>query len=256
MRVVFTAFIIGTAGSGKSLLTFSLSERLRMEKQKVATMNLDPGVVTLPYAPDIDIRDYITIESIMEKYSLGPNGALIVAADLIASETNRLSEEIEDLDPDVLLIDTPGQMELFAFRISGPYIAHEITDEPKAIVYLFDSVFSSNPLNYVSNMLLSAAVYTRFLLPQVHVLSKSDLLPEVDLELILEWSEDNEALQTAIEERLEGTKRLLSQRMTEVIDQLDLSFPLIPVSAKTNEGVIDLNGMLERVFTGGEKFTY
>ena len=254
--MVFTAFIIGTAGSGKSLLTFSLSERLRMEKQKVATMNLDPGVVTLPYAPEIDIREYFTIESIMEKYNLGPNGALIAAADLIASETNTLSEEIEDLDPDVLLIDTPGQMELFAFRISGPYIAHEITDEPKAIVYLFDSVFSSNPLNYVSNMLLSAAVYTRFLLPQVHVLSKCDLLPEADSELILGWSEEQEALETAIEERLEGTKRLLSQRMTEVIHQLDLSFPLIPVSAKNNEGIIDLNAMLERVFTGGEQFTY
>ena len=254
--MVFTAFIIGTAGSGKSLLTFSLSERLRMERQKVATLNLDPGVVTLPYSPEIDIRDYITIESIMEKYRLGPNGALIVAADLIASEIERLSEEVLDLDPDLLLVDTPGQMELFAFRISGPYIANEITDEPKAIVYLFDSVFSSNPLNYVSNMLLSAAVHTRFLLPQVHVLSKSDLLPEVDLELILDWSEDQEALEAAIEERLEGTKRLLSQRMTEVIHQLDLSFPLIPVSAKTNEGVIDLNAMLERVFTGGEKFTY
>ncbi len=254
--MVFTAFIIGTAGSGKSLLTFSLSERLRMERQKVATLNLDPGVVTLPYSPEIDIRDYITIESVMEKYRLGPNGALIVAADLIASEIERLSEEVLDLDPDLLLVDTPGQMELFAFRISGPYIANEITDEPKAIVYLFDSVFSSNPLNYVSNMLLSAAVHTRFLLPQVHVLSKSDLLPEVDLELILEWSEDQEALEAAIEERLEGTKRLLSQRMTEVIHQLDLSFPLIPVSAKTNEGVIDLNAMLERVFTGGEKFTY
>lgn len=254
--MVFTAFIIGTAGSGKSLLTFSLSERLRMDRQKVATLNLDPGVVTLPYSPEIDIRDYITIESVMEKYRLGPNGALIVAADLIASEIERLSEEVLDLDPDLLLVDTPGQMELFAFRISGPYIANEITDEPKAIVYLFDSVFSSNPLNYVSNMLLSAAVHTRFLLPQVHVLSKSDLLPEVDLELILEWSEDQEALEAAIEERLEGTKRLLSQRMTEVIHQLDLSFPLIPVSAKTNEGVIDLNAMLERVFTGGEKFTY
>jgi len=254
--MVFTAFIIGTAGSGKSLLTFSLSERLRMDRQKVATLNLDPGVVTLPYSPEIDIRDYITIESVMEKYRLGPNGALIVAADLIASEIERLSEEVLDLDPDLLLVDTPGQMELFAFRISGPYIANEITDEPKAIVYLFDSVFSSNPLNYVSNMLLSAAVHTRFLLPQVHVLSKSDLLPEVDLELVLEWSEDQEALEAAIEERLEGTKRLLSQRMTEVIHQLDLSFPLIPVSAKTNEGVIDLNAMLERVFTGGEKFTY
>ena len=193
--MVFTTFIIGTAGSGKSMLTSCFADRLRMDRQNVATLNLDPGVVTLPYSPEIDIRDHITIEMIMEKYSLGPNGALIVAADLIASETGRLKEEIEDLDPDVLIIDTPGQMELFAFRISGPYIAQEITDEAKAIVYLFDSAFSSHPLNYVSNMFLSAAVHTRFLLPQVHVLSKSDLLSEIDLELILDWSEEQEALE-------------------------------------------------------------
>jgi len=254
--MVFIAFIIGTAGSGKSLLTSSFVEKMRKERQKVAALNLDPGVVTLPYAPDIDVRDYVTIESVMEKYDLGPNGALIMAADLIAAETERLSREIEDLGSDLLIVDTPGQMELFAFRASGPYIAKTIGDEPKAIVYLFDSVFSSDPLNYVSNMFLSSAVYTRFLLPQVHVLSKCDLLPEVELESVLEWSEDPDALELAINERLEGTKRLLSQRMTEVVHQLDLSFPLLPVSARTDEGLIELNGMLERVFTGGEKITY
>jgi len=254
--MVFTAFIIGTAGSGKSHLTSSFAEKMKEEKQKVAVMNLDPGVATLPYSPEIDVRDYITIESVMEEYGLGPNGALLMAADLIAGEIGRLKREVEEVEPDILIVDTPGQMELFAFRVSGPYIAQAISDEPKAIVYLFDSVFSSNPLNYVSNMLLSAAVYTRFLLPQVHVLSKCDLLPESDLESVLEWSESSEALELAINENLEGTKRLLSQRMTEVIHELDLNFPMIPVSSKTNEGLIELNGALERVFTGGEKFTY
>jgi GTPase SAR1 family protein len=254
--MVFTAFIIGTAGSGKSLLTHSLAERMMKEKQKVATMNLDPGVETLPYTPEIDIRDYVTTEMVMKKYRLGPNGALIMAADLIASEIERLSEEIEDSSPDLLLIDTPGQMELFAFRASGPYIVHSISDEPKVIIYLFDSVFSMNTQNYISNMFLSAAVYTRFLLPQIHVLSKCDLLSEVDLKSILAWSKDSGALESAIDGSLKGTKRLLSQRMTEVIQGLDLSFPLIPVSAKTNTGLFDLNAMLERVFTGGEKFTY
>ncbi len=253
---MFIAFIIGTAGSGKSLLTASLVEWLTMEKQKVATVNLDPGVATLPYAPDIDIRDEITIEAVMEKYALGPNGALIMAADLIASETDMLSEDLEDLNPDIALIDTPGQLELFAFRASGPYIAKEISNESKAIVYLFDSVFSSNPVNYVSNMFLSAAVHTRFLLPQIHVLSKCDLLPEDEVNTIVEWSEDPKTLESAINEKLEGTNRLLSQRMTQTIHQLGLNFPLIPVSAKTNEGIIDLNGALERILTGGEKFTY
>jgi len=254
--MVFVVFIVGTAGSGKSLLTASFSEWLKINEQNVATMNLDPGAVRLPYTPDIDVRDYITVDEIMDEYGLGPNGALIMAADLIASEIENLRAEIEDIKPDILLIDTPGQMELFAFRASGPYIAGEISKDLKAIIYLFDSVFSLNPLNFVSNMFLSAAVYMRFLLPQVHVLSKCDLIPHEDMENILEWSENREALEDAINEKLEGTKRLLSYRLSRVIYRLGLNFPLIPVSAKTNEGFVDLNAALERIFTGGEKITY
>ncbi|HIE19025.1 TPA: GTPase [Candidatus Bathyarchaeota archaeon] len=254
--MVFTAFIIGTAGSGKSFLTSVLVEKMRREKQKVATLNLDPGVINLPYSPDIDVRDYVTVDTIMEEYGLGPNGALIMATDMIASEIEQLKEEIEDLEPDILIADTPGQMELFAFRASGPFIVHALSDEPKAIIYLFDSVFSFNPLNYISNMFLSAAVYIRFLLPQIHALSKCDLLSEPDLKTLLEWSESSEALESAIDERLKGTKRLLSRNISQTIDLLDLSFPLIPVSSKTNEGLIELSAMLERIFKGGEKITY
>jgi len=254
--MVFIAFIIGTAGSGKSFLTSVLVEKMRQEKQKAATLNLDPGVINLPYSPDIDVRDYVTVDAIMEEYGLGPNGALIMATDMIASEIEHLKEEIEDLEPDILIADTPGQMELFAFRASGPFIAHGLSDEPKAIVYLFDSVFSFNPLNFISNMFLSSAVYIRFLLPQIHVLSKCDLLPEPDLKTLLEWSESPEALEAAIDERLKGTKRLLSRNISQTINLLDLSFPLIPVSSKTYEGLIELSAMLERIFKGGEKITY
>jgi len=57
-------FIIGTAGSGKSLLIASFNEWLKVGKQKVATVNLDPGVLNLPYVPDIDIRDKLKINDI------------------------------------------------------------------------------------------------------------------------------------------------------------------------------------------------
>lgn len=253
---MFIVFIIGTAGSGKSLLTSSFSEWLRMERQNVAIVNLDPGALNLPYAPDMDVRDYVSIEEIMEKYGLGPNGALVMAADLIADEAEKLGEEIQEFNPDIVLVDTPGQMELFAFRASGPYIASELTNEPKAILYLFDSVFSTNPLNYVSNMFLSSAVYSRFFLPQVHILSKCDLLPEDEVSNILGWSEDVTELERAIDERLDETKRLLSQDLMHAIHHLGLDFALIPVSSKTNEGLIDLNASIERIFKGGEKITY
>ena len=252
---MFIIFIIGTAGSGKSLLTASFNEWLKIGKQKAATVNLDPGVLNLPYVPDIDIRNYININQIMNEYGLGPNGALILAADLIAEEAERLGGEIEDLQSDMVIVDTPGQMELFAFRASGPYIANELTKEPKAIVYLFDAVFSFNPLNYVSNMFLSAAVYNRFFFPQLHVLSKCDLLPPKEANRVLEWSGDPEALEAVIEEKLNGTRRLLSRDMMQAIYRLGLEFQLIPVSGKTNQGLINLSSALERILSGGEKFT-
>lgn len=249
-------FIIGTAGSGKSLLTASLNEWLKVGKQKTATVNLDPGVLTLPYVPDIDVRNYINVNELMEKYGLGPNGALLMAADLIAEDAQRLGSEIQDLKSDIVIVDTPGQMELFAFRASGPYIANELTKEPKAIIYLFDAVFSFNPLNYVSNMFLSAAVYNRFFVPQLHVLSKCDLLPPEEANRVVDWSANPEALEAVIEEKLSGTRRLLSRDMMHAIYRLGLHFLLIPVSAKTNEGLVNLNTALERIFAGGEKFTF
>jgi len=248
-------FVIGTAGSGKSLLTASFNEWLKVGKQKASIVNLDPGVLNLPYTPDIDIRNSIDINSIMEEYGLGPNGALVLAADLIAEEAERIGGEIEDLQSDVVLVDTPGQMELFAFRASGPYIANELTKEQKAIVYLFDAVFSFNPLNYVSNMFLSAAVYNRFFFPQLHVLSKCDLLSSEEANRVVEWSDDPDALEAVIEEKLNGTRRLLSRDMMQAIYRLGLEFQLVPVSGKTHEGLIDLGSALERILVGGEKFT-
>jgi GTPase SAR1 family protein len=249
------AFIIGTAGSGKSLLTAAFSEWLKMSKQDVAVVNLDPGTLKLPYSPDVDIRNYVDIGNLMEKYGLGPNGALIMAADLIADEIENISKDIEDANADIVLVDTPGQMELFAFRASGPYIVNALTREPKAMVYLFDAVFSINPFNYVSNMFLSAAVYNRFFQPQVHLLSKCDLLPKKEVERITDWAANPRALENSIEQ-LEGTKRLFSRNIMHAISQLGLKFLLIPVSAKTNEGLINFNITLERILTGGEKYTY
>jgi GTPase SAR1 family protein len=253
---MFIVFIIGTAGSGKSLLTSAFANWLQLSKQDVAIVNLDPGVSFLPYSPEIDVRDYIDIGDLMERYQLGPNGALVMAADLIADEVQKISKEIEELQTDLVLVDTSGQMELFAFRASGPYITNELTKEPKAIVYLYDAVFSVNPLNYVSNLFLSSAVFNRFMLPQLHVLSKCDLLPEEEVNKIVNWSSRQTDLAAAIDEKLEGTKRLFGRNMMQAIYRLGLQSPLIPVSAKTNDGMINFNTAVERVLAVGDKYTF
>jgi GTPase SAR1 family protein len=253
---MFLVFIIGTAGAGKSSFTAAFAEWLKMAKQDVSTVNLDPGAMILPYSPDVDVRNYVNLERLMEEYRLGPNGALIMAADLIADETEKLTGEIEKLQSDIILVDTSGQMELFAFRASGPYIASELTKEPKTIIYLFDSVFSVNPLNYVSNLFLSTAVYNRFFLPQLHIISKCDLLPRDQVREIMKWSTNERILETAIEQKLEGTRRLLSINMMQAIYKLGQRFPFISVSTKTSQGMTNVNMALERISAGGEKYTY
>jgi len=250
---LYGMILVGTAGSGKSLLTNALSGFLRAKDLDVITVNLDPGVIGLPYEPDVDIRNLITVTEIMEKYSLGPNGAMIMASDLLAVKLDEINDEIVQLKPEYVLVDTPGQMELFAFRASGPYVARGLSFEKRLVLYLFDAVFSNEPLNFVSNLFLFAAVYNRFVLPQYPVLSKVDLLPPEEIDKIVLWSEDPGELELAMQSQLTGDARLLSRDLLNAITRLGLYYTLTAVSATTQEGLVDLDAEIQRQFRGGEE---
>jgi len=100
-------FITGTAGSGKSLLTSRLLQWYADRKSFPISINLDPGVVNLPYDPDVDVRDYIDINTLMETYDLGPNGSLVMASDMIATRLDEIQDEVNNLNPYYILIHTP-----------------------------------------------------------------------------------------------------------------------------------------------------
>ena len=40
------------------------------------------------------------------------------------------------------------------------------------------------------------------------------------------------------------------------INQIGIKFLLIPVSAKTNKGLTNIDTALERILTGGDKYTF
>jgi hypothetical protein len=104
-------------------------------------------------------------------------------------------------------------------------------------------------------MFLSAAVYNRFFQPQLHLLSKTDLLPKKEVGQIVEWSGNPRRLEDAINNKLEDTKRIFSQNMLAAIGKLGMQFHLTPISSKTNEGIIAVNTILERMLMQGEKYT-
>lgn len=225
-----------------------------MQGENAMAVNLDPGTLTLPYSANVDVRDYIRVDSLMEEYGLGPNGGLMLASEMMLDIVGQLVSDIDDFGPDVAVVDTPGQLEMFAFRDVGARIAEGLSDEGKGLLYLFDSAVCRDPLNYVMNMFLASAINNRFLLPMISVLSKADLL-EDELETVEGWGEEPLLLEDAIDSRLTGMNRLISQDMMGVINSLGVDFTPIAFSTRTNLGFNRLYSEVSRVFMGGEPFT-
>lgn len=248
---MFFTFIIGTAGSGKSTLVDAFANWLMDHELDVATVNLDPAATWLPYGPDVDVRDYVSVEEVMRQYNLGPNGALIACADMTAAHVERLREEIIDINAEYVLVDTPGQLELFAFRSSGPYITTTLGGQRTAVLFLVDSVFAERPSGLVSALLLATSVSYRLHKPQLNLLSKADLLSKKDVERVLRWVENPLDLMESLSEELTGLGREVNQRICEALHDVNPNPHLLPVSAKTGEGLDELFSQLQWVFAGG-----
>jgi hypothetical protein len=247
-----TIFVVGMAGCGKSLFTAAYSEWLKGNDQDVLVANLDPGATALPYNPDIDARKYVDVENLMLDYKLGPNGALIMASDLLADHLEEIQTEVESANPDVLLVDTPGQIELFAFREGGRFLATQLTENGHAVVYLMDAPFTRSPLNFTSNLFLAAAVYSRIQQPQIYALSKADLVADSDIDTIVSWATERETFDQALNAD-EANLSLISRNLAGAVFDTGLLSEPIPISAKNNEGFVELNAAATRILTGGEE---
>ena len=173
-------FFVGTAGSGKSTLVGAYKQWLDDEGVDSIVVNLDPGVDALPYSADVDIREWINLEETMREYGLGPNGAQIVAADLMIANISKMTDIIDTYGSEYVLVDTPGQLELFAFRESSQLIVRAFGAEDSMIVYLSDPSLCRTPNGFISAMVLGALVEFRMQLPTLNVLSKCDTLSDDD----------------------------------------------------------------------------
>ncbi|MGQ9469353.1 MAG: ATP/GTP-binding protein [Nitrososphaerales archaeon] len=249
---MFAIFIVGTAGSGKSLLTSALVSWYNEKGSHAIAVNLDPGALKLPYTPDVDVRNYIDLQTIMESYQLGPNGALILASDLIATKLNDLQDEIDEFRPDYVIVDTPGQVELFAYRDSGPFIANNLECDGRAVLFLFDALLVSAPINFVSIALLATSVQLRLRSPQISVLAKRDMIGK-EFKKIMRWSSNYIALEESIKEREKDYQYLLSSGILRELIKLGFAHELIPVSSVTLEGIVELSATLANIFRGGEE---
>ena len=245
-------YFIGTAGSGKSTMVYAFQLWMNSQGLDCVTVNLDPGAESLAYAPDVDVKDWIDLDKIIEEQGLGPNGAQVAAADLLALNAREIAEVLETFETSYFLIDTPGQIELFTFRSSGPAIIDAFGREDSAFVYLNDPYLVKTSSGFISSVLLSATVQFRHALPFLNVLSKSDLLEEPDLEKVVKWSLDPIALYEALFADAATPKTLLDAEFLKSMESIGIYRRLFPVSSELMFGFEEIYNQVQQVFEGGE----
>jgi len=245
-------FFAGTAGAGKSTLVGTFQRWMGENGYNALTVNLDPGAEVLAYDADVDVREWMVLGQIMEEFNLGPNGAQVVAADMMALQADDIFEAVNEMESDYVLYDVPGQLELFAFRSSSQRLMETLGGSNPLLTYLLDPMLVRTPNGFVTSMLLAATVKFRFDVPMLFILSKTDLMDEQARENVLAWTEDHLRLQNDLWEGDITPSATFAVDLLEAIGQFGASSSFIPVSSASGVGLEDIYSMVQMIYAGGD----
>ncbi|MEM1539066.1 MAG: ATP/GTP-binding protein [Candidatus Bathyarchaeia archaeon] len=227
--------ILGTAGSGKSLLTAEFGRYLKAEGYTVRFTNLDPGCLAQPYECDFDVRCKFTLNSIMRMEGLGPNGALLRAMEKLGRV------KIPMFQADFNLIDTPGQLEVFAFHPSGPKVIRKFNE--LVGLFLIDATigFKDLPAAY----LYSLAVRYRLGIDTITLVNKIDMLSKVEAEKIKQYLMKPTSHRKILKKA--GVLADIYLPLSEMLEKIVPAQRIPLVSAKTGEGFKELLDILHEI---------
>ena len=237
-------FIVGTAGSGKSMMTSAISKSLSDDGWSSATLNLDPFSDNLTYEPTVDVRNYIDYNDLSRKYGLGANGAMVFSMDMLATIIDGVLSEVEDAD--YLIVDTAGQLELFMFRQSGQYLFQRIGGENKALMFVSDLFLLSEISNFLMMQILFSAMSSKYNSPALQVINKIDL-DEATAKRVKEWFLKPELPTDDL-----GKNAQALSKVYRVARSSGLLSPAFFTSAATGSGMLELKAEISRIFKGGE----
>ncbi|KAF2208901.1 hypothetical protein CERZMDRAFT_48172 [Cercospora zeae-maydis SCOH1-5] len=171
---------IGPPGAGKSTLCNGLQQFMRAIARPCSVGNLDPANDNIPYDAAFDVRDFVSVDEVMEREELGPNGGVLWAMEEIEMNVEWLEREVGRCE-ETIILDPPGQPELTIHHQSLPKILHRLEKIGYRIVViqLLDSVVLTRPSLYLSSLLLCLRGPLHLPYPIVNVLTKIDNLKAV-----------------------------------------------------------------------------
>lgn len=228
--------VVGMAGSGKTTFLHRLVSHTQASNIRGYVLNLDPAVMTLPFGANIDIRDTVRYKEVMKQFNLGPNGGILTSLNLFATKFDEVISVIEKRanQLDYVLVDTPGQIEIFTWSASGAIITEAFASTfPTVIAYVVDTPRSSSPTTFMSNMLYACSILYKTRLPIVLAFNKTDVAQH---QFALEWIEDFEAFQAAVSSD-HSYSSTLTQSLSLVLDEFYKNLKSVGVSAVSGAGM-------------------
>ncbi|ESQ55183.1 hypothetical protein EUTSA_v10025484mg [Eutrema salsugineum] len=242
--------VVGMAGSGKTSFLHRLVCHTFDSNSRGYVLNLDPAVMSLPFGANIDIRDTVKYKEVMKQYNLGPNGGILTSLNLFATKFDEVVSVIEKRADqlDYVLVDTPGQIEIFTWSASGAIITEAFASTfPTVVTYVVDTPRSSSPITFMSNMLYACSILYKTRLPLVLAFNKTDV---ADHKFALEWMEDFEVFQAAIQSDNSYTSTLANS-LSLALYEFYRNIRSVGVSAITGAG---MDGFFKAIEASAEEY--
>ena len=245
-------------GSGKTTFMQRINSHLHSKREPPYVINLDPAVRTVPFDSNIDIRDSLDYKEVMKEYNLGPNGGILTSLNIFATKIDQIISILEKRtapDPEKpkakpiknIIVDTPGQIEVFVWSASGSILLDSLASSfPTVIAYVIDTPRTSSTSTFMSNMLYACSILYKTKLPMILVFNKTDVK---DAEFAKEWMTDFEAFQSALRSEENGANgglgggsgymNSLLNSMSLMLEEFYRHLSVVGVSSMTGTGVDD-----------------
>jgi len=168
----------------QSTFCAALITHLQLNRRSAFYVNLDPAAEHFEHQPDLDIRDLISVDDVMDELKLGPNGGLIYCFEFLMENLDFLTEALDSLTEEYLIIfDMPGQVELYTHIPILPRLVKFLT-QPGALdirlcaAYLLEATFVLDRAKYFAGSLSAMSAMLMLEVPHLNILSKMDLIKD------------------------------------------------------------------------------
>eukprot|EP00047_Mylnosiga_fluctuans_P005872 m.243259 g.243259 ORF g.243259 m.243259 type:complete len:289 (+) comp14198_c0_seq1:336-1202(+) len=249
----YAQLIMGPAGSGKSSYCQTIQEHCEVIHRQINVINLDPAAEEFKYPVTWDIRDVVSLDDVTESLGFGPNGGLIYCLEYLLNNIEVMDDALGEQADDYLLIDCPGQIELYThIPVMKAIVEHlKSRDYRVAAIYLLDSQFMSEPSKYFSGILSSLATMIRLEIPHVNVLSKMDLVPEEQQADIESYLNPDPRFLLNVMSQSDRRRNRLSEAIASLVDEYSM-VQFIPLDRTDEDSVSNVLMLADHVLQYGE----